>query len=331
MKEQLKPQENNLENFNNWIKPDISKEGGEFERVIATFYGKNLTDEQDLMFELKKIYEKSSILNLEKDLWEKLENIDSKDEDMQEGDWGKIEKLAAKSRRDWRMIKNGYESNKEMECPIIAELPNGVFHLVSGNTRLCTAKVANIQPKVIIMKFPDEGFKPFQENRQLILKKDFLSGRISSEDFRDEIFNLDQEGTHTENAEENIKLLEDKEIVEKVQNLSIEDPEILESYYLLLALSYFHKGQGINDGESFSKAEEILRDIEKNDWYYYVLGTKLYFEKNLEELKVALMEIENKQDVNYKILEKLVSSLENGDNPKDSYQKVYSNSLTPKT
>ncbi len=202
----------------------------------------------------------------------------------------------------------------------------------SSNKELYSDYVLRIQennePREYILSGFMEEFKHNQENKQSILKKDFLSGRINLENFRDEIFNLDQEGAHTDNAEENIKLLEDKEIVEKIQNLSIEDPEILESYYLLLALSYFHKGQGINDGESFSKAEEILRDIEKNDWYYYVLGTKLYFERNLEKLKAVLMKIENKQDVNYKILERLISSLKNEDNPKDSYQKVYSNSFT---
>lgn len=170
-----------------------------------------------------------------------------------------------------------------------------------------------------------EQLKPSQENRHETLKNNFLESKITPLDFRDAILNLDQEGNHTENAEANIELLEDKEVFDKVEKLATENPEVLESYKKLLAFSYFHKGQGSLDSESFNKAEEILREIDnKSDWYLYVRGTRDYFNNNLINLESALILFKDKNSINYKILERLVSSLKRNDKPQEKYLEVYS-------
>jgi len=61
--------------------------------------------------------------------------------------------------RDWKSIKDAYERDTSMEAPIIAKLPNGIFHLISGNTRLCVARVIGLIPKIVLLNFPEEYFK----------------------------------------------------------------------------------------------------------------------------------------------------------------------------
>lgn len=155
--EQLKPsQENNIENFDNWVKPDISKEGGEFLRTVHSFYDSGFESNQDFIKEIKDRYQKTDIKELDLNLWNILENTDSIN--LKRNDWYSLQNKL-EDRRDWRTIKNSFESGGKMESPIVAELPNGIFHLVSGNTRLCLSKIIGIIPKVIIVKFPKEGFK----------------------------------------------------------------------------------------------------------------------------------------------------------------------------
>ncbi len=169
-----------------------------------------------------------------------------------------------------------------------------------------------------------EQLRPSQENRHTTLKKKFLEGAVTDLDFRDEILKFDQEGNHAENAEANINLLEDNDIVNRIKELSNENSEILESYKKLLALSYFHKGQGLLNVESFNKAEEILREVDSSsDWYLYVKGTRDYFNNNLMNLETSLILFKDKSSVNYKILERLISSLKNNDQPQEKYLEVY--------
>lgn len=150
-----KPKENNQEKtFTNWTKGPIENEGGEFRRVLETFYDRDKLEEQKDRFYsfIKESYASSELVELEDAIWSKLENTDA--HDIGSGDFQKIEELVD-DRRDWQLIKNNFTDNKEVEVPIIAYLPNGTYHLVSGNTRLCVARALNIKPKVILIEFPN--------------------------------------------------------------------------------------------------------------------------------------------------------------------------------
>ncbi len=139
--------------FTNWIKGAIENEGGEFHRVLETFYGKEKVEEEkyNLSKLIRENYANAELQDLPDTIWLQLENTDSLDIGV--GDFLKINEIIG-DKRDWRSIKNLFEKNQKVEASIIAHLPDETYHLVSGNTRLCVAKALNIKPKVIILEFP---------------------------------------------------------------------------------------------------------------------------------------------------------------------------------
>lgn len=135
--------------FNNWVKADISKEAGEFERVIQNFYP-NLISHEEIINFIKNEYETIEPVELDNITWQYLENTDSSS--IAVNDFEKIKEIANQVGRDYESILNGLRNNSEMERPIIIQIPGENPHLVSGNTRLCLSKVLNIIPEVYILR-----------------------------------------------------------------------------------------------------------------------------------------------------------------------------------
>jgi hypothetical protein len=146
-----KPQKNELKEYNNWSKPDLRKESGEFERVLNTFYNLSLNElPEEYISEVLKNYDLSESELLSDIVWSVLHNSESWD--LQKGDYQKLETIISGS-RDWEMLRESYQNNEDIECPIIAYIPEkDIYHLVSGNTRLSVAKAEGIRPRVIIME-----------------------------------------------------------------------------------------------------------------------------------------------------------------------------------
>jgi len=154
------------------------------------------------------------------------------------------------------------------------------------------------------------------------IKKDFLNGKIDYKTFRQKIIELDQKGTHVENAEKNIELLEDFQVKEKIFSA---EKEMISGYYKILSLSYFHKAQKTLDINDFFKAYEYsLENFEDNDyqnWILYTKGTLEYLKKDEKELKNTIKMIDNGR--NKEILKKFLKSLGDGEEPKENYFKNY--------
>lgn len=149
--ENLSFQENKKQNFDNWIKAPLLKEGGEIERVIKTFYNKEI---KELSSEYKDIildnYERAQPQLLSEDLWSSLENSESFQ--VSKDDYSLIENEIG-DKRDWKELLKNFKENNEMEMPIIAYLPlENKYHLVSGNTRLCISRAETITPKIIMLE-----------------------------------------------------------------------------------------------------------------------------------------------------------------------------------
>lgn len=143
----------NKELFNSWVKGDILKEEGEFERVLSTFYSPWYLKENSLALSdfLVSQYDKLSPVVLNERLWSELENTESFDVSGMED----VKKIIG-DKRDWEDLENSFTNNSKMESPIIARFPDGKTHLISGNTRLCVAKAKNIVPMVYIIDFPKQ-------------------------------------------------------------------------------------------------------------------------------------------------------------------------------
>lgn len=97
--------------------------------------------------EILKVLRKSKERILTDDIWGKLENTESNQ--IKKGEMDKVEELAKKyhkssPKRLALAIKNG-----EYQPPIILKFGDR-YHLVAGNTRLCTAAALGINPRVII-------------------------------------------------------------------------------------------------------------------------------------------------------------------------------------
>ncbi len=147
---ELKPK---IPEYSNWIKGPIENEGGEFLRVFKEFYDKSdFEKRKEFIYDsVRKSYAETSPQDLSESIWSNLKNTDS--QDIKTGDLKKVESLIGDT-RDWELIVNSFKINKNMKAPIIAILPNGEYHLISGNTRLCVAKALGIKPQVIFIKFP---------------------------------------------------------------------------------------------------------------------------------------------------------------------------------
>ena len=82
-------------------------------------------------------------------VWAELENTESNQ--IKVGQWDLVYKVAnAYNKSNPEKLKAKFESG-EYKRPMILEL-NGIYTLVAGNTRLCTAAAMGIKPLVFIAK-----------------------------------------------------------------------------------------------------------------------------------------------------------------------------------
>ena len=136
---------------------------------------------------------------------------------------------------------------------------------------------------------------------------------------------LDQSGNHTEQALDNIKLLEDDSIRKKIFSSGNEEYE--KAYFRLISLSYFHQGQGAGDIEAFREAYYYAKkDFNvswRQGWIKYIEGTIAYFENDIKKLKKIIGEATNNKGDNKNVLLRLLSSLESGNDPKNFYWRAY--------
>ncbi|MGB0925253.1 MAG: hypothetical protein ACPGTS_00925 [Minisyncoccia bacterium] len=109
------------------------------------------------LFDLSSTCEQTLSTSLTDDLWKELHNSESWH--VKPGDYSLIESEIGE-KRNWEIIKHGYQNNKDMEIPIIAYLPEkNLYHLLSGNTRLCVAHAEGIRPQVIVLTVEDPNKK----------------------------------------------------------------------------------------------------------------------------------------------------------------------------
>ena len=132
-----------------YVFPMIEREIGEIERV-AQLFAPNTQEE----FIQKFISHAHSthITLFDEDSWKILENSDSFGISVH--DWAEVAHHAVQGHtdhpRDWKDIKEKLEKGIAVDAPIILKR-GGVFHLVSGNTRLMVARALGIKPAVLIV------------------------------------------------------------------------------------------------------------------------------------------------------------------------------------
>jgi hypothetical protein len=133
------------EHFFNRRKKYFKDEMDELERAAQDL---NREQEMDISVdEILRAFQRSKEVVLDKDIWSKLENTESCD--IKKGEMKKVIELAKKYNK-----QNPLELKKALlsgnyRRPLILKFSDR-YHLVAGNTRLCTAAALGLKPKVLV-------------------------------------------------------------------------------------------------------------------------------------------------------------------------------------
>jgi hypothetical protein len=123
----------------------FEKEMDEFERA-----SQDLSRDEGFEISVKdmvKKFQRANEVQLPQNVWDKLENTESNQ--IKKGEMKKVVELAKKyNKQHPKELKKALLSG-DYRRPLIAKFGNR-YHLVAGNTRLCTAAALGIRPMVII-------------------------------------------------------------------------------------------------------------------------------------------------------------------------------------
>lgn len=105
--------------------------------------GKFETSVKDIL----KVFKNSKETELDDKVWKKLENTESNQ--IKKGEMDKVVELAKKYNKSSPLKLKKAILSGEYRPPLILKFGDQ-YHLVAGNTRLCTAAAMGVNPKVII-------------------------------------------------------------------------------------------------------------------------------------------------------------------------------------
>jgi hypothetical protein len=96
---------------------------------------------------LKQLFHDTDEVILNDDIWKKLENTESNE--IKKGEIKKVEEIAKKYDKTSPSILKKALLKNEYDRPLIIKFGDR-YHLVAGNTRLCTAAAIGFRPNVLI-------------------------------------------------------------------------------------------------------------------------------------------------------------------------------------
>jgi hypothetical protein len=101
---------------------------------------------------LKQLFHDTDEVILNDDIWKKLENTESNE--IKKGEMKKVEEIAKKYDKTPPSILKKVLLKNEYDRPLIIKFGDR-YHLVAGNTRLCTAAAIGFRPNVLIADITD--------------------------------------------------------------------------------------------------------------------------------------------------------------------------------
>lgn len=123
----------------------LKSEMDEIERVVQ-----HLNRSENINVSVEDVYQaldNAVEVKIPDDVWNKLENTECNQ--IQKGDMKKVMALAKKyNKQDPRELKKALKSG-DYKRPLILKFGER-FHLIAGNTRLCTAAAMGVKPQVLI-------------------------------------------------------------------------------------------------------------------------------------------------------------------------------------
>ena len=131
-------------------RPDLKGEKDELQRVAQ-----HLSREENIETTVKELvdaFNKSTEEQIPNDVWKKLENTESNE--IEKGDMKAAYKVAKMYKKTSPRILAKSLVDGDYKRPLIVKFGDR-YHLVAGNTRLCTAAALGIKPNVFIAKIDD--------------------------------------------------------------------------------------------------------------------------------------------------------------------------------
>ena len=126
-------------------RPDLENEMGELQRVVQV-----LSRDEDInvsVNDLVNSFKKSKEVTLTDDIWGNLENTESNE--IEKGDMDSVMNIAKMYKKtNPKKLSQSIKSG-DYKRPLILKFGDR-YHLVAGNTRLCTAAAMGVNPKVFI-------------------------------------------------------------------------------------------------------------------------------------------------------------------------------------
>jgi hypothetical protein len=126
-------------------RPDLESEMDELQRVVQDL---NRDEDMDLSVDdLVNAFKKSEEVTLTDDIWSELENTESNE--IEKGDMDSVMNIAKMYKKtNPKKLSQSIKSG-DYKRPLIIKFGDR-YHLVAGNTRLCTAAAMGVNPKVFI-------------------------------------------------------------------------------------------------------------------------------------------------------------------------------------
>jgi len=126
-------------------RPDLENEMDELQRVVQ-----DLSRDENIDISVEQLvnsFNNSNEVTLTDDIWDKLENTESNE--IEKGDAESVMKIAKMYHKTSPKILAKSIKKGNYKRPLIVKFGKR-YHLVAGNTRLCTAAALGINPKVFI-------------------------------------------------------------------------------------------------------------------------------------------------------------------------------------
>ena len=134
-----------VEHFFNRRKKYFKDEMDEFERVVQDLSRNEGIDTS--VEDVVNSFTRAKEVTLTNDIWSKLENTESNE--IKKGEMKKVVDLAKKYNKTKPVELRKLILSGDYRRPLIIKFGDR-YHLVAGNTRLCTAAALGVKPKVLI-------------------------------------------------------------------------------------------------------------------------------------------------------------------------------------
>jgi hypothetical protein len=182
------------------IKPDLKSEMDELQRVVQDLSrDENIETTVD---ELIKKFNNSNEERLSDNVWKKLENTESNE--IEKGDMKAVQKIAKMyNKTNPQKLAQSF-ADGDYKRPLIVQF-GGRYHLVAGNTRLCTAAALGIKPYVFIAKIKDTKKTETKESTDASSSGSYVGQSFGTTILKKDLYKLNNSKKYNVNEEEEFK------------------------------------------------------------------------------------------------------------------------------